>query len=260
MAKRSLTIDDISCKYSEEKRIFDKNNLWGYQVLRRISYYPTWLFLRLGVSANKVTGISLIIGCVGCIFLASGSYGNTIIGALLINVWALFDYVDGNVARYNDSCSKYGEFIDALSGYTICALLFLSAGVGVYNSTGFPSNSITQAFLGIFVDNNVFLILGAWASLLFTLSFLITAKFGRIFSLDPINFFSPEKTRSKKDLYGFLYKMGYEVCNLTGLIMPILFLATTLRFLSVFVFLYSLIATSAFITLGAQIMRKMKKL
>jgi len=189
MVKRSLSINAIRSKYSEEKRISDKDNLWGSLVLRRISYYPTWLFLRLGVSANEVTGISLIIGCVGCIFLASGNYDNTIIGVLLINMWALFDYVDGNVARYNDSCSKYGEFLDAFDGIVVSELLFLSAGIGVFRYPDSSLNSLIRFFsLVVTVDKSAFLVLGALSSLLISLRARVLCTFGGLFSLKPMGF------------------------------------------------------------------------
>lgn len=241
MVRSRFTIDDIRSKYSEEKKISDKNNLWGYFVLRRISYYLTWIFLRLGISADQVTGISLIIGSLGCIFLASKGYrnGNTIIGALLVNIWALLDYVDGNIARFNNSCSKCGEFFDALTGYTVGTLLFFSVGIGVFNH---PDSSLSSLLLllGADINKSMFLIFGCCASLFFISKFLIVNKFAILFQL------------KKNDIIGLpksniLYKIGFNLSVLSGLVMPILLIFTVLGSLSIFVSFYAIINASALI-------------
>ena len=67
-------------------------NLWGRFVLREISYFSVWLFLKLGVSANLVTGVGFLIGFVGCLFIAFGNYSLMIVGAVMVNLWGLLDY------------------------------------------------------------------------------------------------------------------------------------------------------------------------
>ena len=48
---------------------------------------------------NQITILSVFIGLGGCLLFMLGSKDKIIIGALLINVWAVLDCVDGNIAR-----------------------------------------------------------------------------------------------------------------------------------------------------------------
>ena len=107
MNKQSLTVAEVRCGYSDEKRAFDKDYPWLYFVARPISFYPTWLLLKLGITANQATLIGLIISIIGCIFLAFGSYWAAIIGVVLVNIGYLFDVIDGNAVLI---------FIDKLGG------------------------------------------------------------------------------------------------------------------------------------------------
>ena len=68
------SLRDIRLTYTEEKREQDKGNVWIYLVIRRLSFYVTWAFLKLGISANQATFISIVVGILGCAFLAAGGY------------------------------------------------------------------------------------------------------------------------------------------------------------------------------------------
>ena len=103
-----FSINYIRSTLSGEKKTIEVDNPWCNFVVRPISYYPSWLFLRLGISANKVTVIGSIIGVIGCVFLAFNGYWQAITGAILVNIRFLFDVIDGNIARCTNSCSKYG--------------------------------------------------------------------------------------------------------------------------------------------------------
>jgi phosphatidylglycerophosphate synthase len=56
-----------------------------------------------------------------------------IVGVVLINLWIVLDCCDGNIARVTKKSSYMGEFIDAVSGYVICAFNFLAIGLAAYN-------------------------------------------------------------------------------------------------------------------------------
>lgn len=255
MKRENITIDDIRSKYHEEKGISAKNLIWDYYILRRISYYPSWLFLRLGVSANEVTGIAIIIGFVGCIFLAFGNYSGMIAGALILNIWALFDYIDGNVARATNSCSSYGGFLDDFNTYLISVLFFISAGIGVFNHPDTFMKFLGFSFLSI--DKSIFLFLGGWTSVFCLFTRFLPVKFEKVFSQDRVDFAAELKVNT---FIRFLYKIGSNMINLVGIVMPILLFATIFKFLSFFIILYALITTCAFIVLTIQIVRRAKSI
>ena len=251
MKRKNISISEIrfKCKNSEEKEHFLKNMIWAH-VLIRISYYPVWLFLRLGISANQVTYLSLISGTIGCMFLAFGTYKGMIIGALLVNIYALLDNVDGNMARCTNSCSKYGEFVDDLAGVIISVLLFTCAGIGAFNHLGPWLNSVIHN-LNINIDKSVFLFLGSWASLCYIVPRFIGDEFQKVFS---------QKQTKREDIIGapssFINIITSNLYNITGLVMPILLLAVLFNFLGVFVLLFALINTSAFVVSIILLLRK----
>ncbi|MCJ7645568.1 CDP-alcohol phosphatidyltransferase family protein, partial [bacterium] len=111
---RKVTIKDIRATYSKDKMVSERRNkVWLYYTGRLPSFYVTWIFLRLNMSANQATYISIIIGLGSCIFLALGSYTLKLAGAFLASLYLLLDCVDGNIARSTKSSSPFGKFIDA---------------------------------------------------------------------------------------------------------------------------------------------------
>ena len=259
LKEENITISDIRSTYPEEKGSVERYNLFGYFVLRRFSYYLAWLFIRLGVSANKVTGISIMIGFVGCILLAFGSYGGMVVGALILNIWALLEYVDGNVARATNSSSDYGAFIDDLNVYIISVIFFISAGIGAFNRPDTYLSSAIQFFLPINIDRSIFLILGGLSSSFYIFPSLVGNDFVRIFSQHQSND-NDIVAKTRGNIFGNrLYKIGWlNIRNITGLIMPIVLLAVVFGFLSLFVFFYALIMVCSLIGVTILILKKAK--
>lgn len=255
MSMKKITIDDIRSKLPREKGGIEKYNLWGH-VLRPVSYYVAWLFLKLGISANKVTGISIIMGFVGCMLLAFGSYGGLIAGALILNIWALLEYVDGDVARYNNSCSNYGAFVDDLNVALISVIFFISIGIGAFNHYPALSLFVIPPFLSINVNGYTFLILGGLGASFYLFPSYVGAKFISLFSRDQSEIIK----ETKEHLVGnTLYEIVWlNVRNITGIMMPILLLAVIFRFLGLFVALYALINICASVIVTIQILRNAK--
>jgi hypothetical protein len=125
------TLADIKATYTEKKRAFDRENLYVYAVMRPLSWIPTWLCLRLGISANGATWIGLVIGLASCAAFAAGGYRGFLAGALLYNLFFLFDHIDGNIARFKRKTNHYGKFIDGVFGAVLVMLLLLSIGIGM---------------------------------------------------------------------------------------------------------------------------------
>src|SRR6185295_10825041 len=88
-----------------------KGDLEGYvdrHFNRRISAVLTRYFLKLGVSANVVTMISMIIGLFAAAAIAQGNYAAGVIGALLLQLSAIVDCCDGEIARLTFTESSFG--------------------------------------------------------------------------------------------------------------------------------------------------------
>lgn len=240
MKGQKLTIQAIRSRDLEIERGFYKfGNLWGTFVFRNISHYLAWLFVRLGISANRVTEVSLIAELASFVFLAMGSYTSAIIGALLINTWCLLDHVDGIIARSTNSTSKYGEFVDYMGG-TLAALLFASIGIGLFHHPDPFMNWLTSYFPGLDIEAGI-LFLGVWASLFFILPLLMRAGVGGISHLK-----SGDVVARNRALY-YLEIIGFNLFSFGGVPMPLVLLAAIFKFLSIVIVAYALINTGFFI-------------
>lgn len=165
-----MKISELKVGYTNTKRNSEKIDLWLYYFARPFSWPLTWLCIVLGLSASAVTYISILAVITGTIFIISGNYILTIIGVLLFNLWIILDCVDGNIARYKKTFSKYGEFIDAVGGYFATTFLFSSLGIFAYKV---PFDGIDPAY---------FLIAGFWATISSLFSRLLYQKYKNIFT------------------------------------------------------------------------------
>ena len=99
--------------YSQEKKATDRLvSLWLFYFTRPASFPLTYLALKLKISPNMATLIGFLIGLAAII---ESTRGNFLISALLLNLFGIFDCVDGNLARLSKSSNK-GEFYDAIAG------------------------------------------------------------------------------------------------------------------------------------------------
>ena len=250
MNKKNFTLSEIFASYNENKKKEEKGALWLYYVIRKFSFYPTWLFLKLGISANQATYISIAIGILGCALMAFGSYDVKIIGALLVNVWFIIDCVDGNIARCRKSFSRYGDFIDTLSGYIMYTLLFISVGIAAFNY----SDSL---LVTLQIKRNTFLTLGIWSSFANIFPRLIYQKFMNTFQ-DARSTVSTHKSNTK--IYHIIYNITHNIGSFAGFLAPILLFVTIFRLWGTFSIFYALINTGILLITSARNILKAKNL
>lgn len=97
--------------------------------LRDISPYVSRPLVRLGLSANAVTGLMILSG-----WLAAGSLlVPGLVGVLLAvffgQLQMLLDCADGEVARWRGTLSPAGTFLDKIGHYTTESLIPIALGV-----------------------------------------------------------------------------------------------------------------------------------
>lgn len=255
MKKRNLTIAEIRSKYRGEKMVLDRDDPWLNFVARPISIYPTWLFLRFGISANKTTLLVVITGIIGCAFLALGNYWAIVVGAILMNISFLFDVIDGNVARCTNSCTLYGAYIDRISDAFLLVLTPISIGIGLYNHPDPYLNHLLNLLFGTGINNNFFIFLGMIYSLFYVFRFFITAAVSATFPLTPRNFYKL-KTRAEGGAWRIIYTFGY--CLQGTAKWMIVLVAAIANILSIFVALWTLITACDLIIVFIRTLRLMK--
>lgn len=101
---------------------------YGRHVMRFFSIYLTRFFIRWNWTPNQVTLLSLAMGLAGVYFLACGHWA---VGLLGLNLWYLFDHVDGEIARYTGKSSLSGYFFDTVVNFFVQPLTFLALGLGL---------------------------------------------------------------------------------------------------------------------------------
>jgi phosphatidylglycerophosphate synthase len=116
------TIDEIKRSLPQEKNRYDLiGNTAAYFIARPLSYYLTWVFIKLGISANATSAASTFVAIAAC--TATAFLNDAWVTVTLVLIWLTLDCVDGNIARVMRTGSKYGEFLDAISGYLLAAFL-----------------------------------------------------------------------------------------------------------------------------------------
>jgi len=100
---------------------------------RKVSIYFTKLLLYTNITPNQVTLLFILIGVMACLFFVSANPWHMIVGALLLELWYIFDHVDGEVARYRRNTTLTGTYLDFLSHYIVHPFIFVCLSFGIYN-------------------------------------------------------------------------------------------------------------------------------
>lgn len=119
---------------------------------RPISIYITYLFLKLNITANSVTLLSVLTAFIGSFFILLGGMVNLTIGFFCFWFFYLLDFCDGEIARYNNSNSLTGHFFELIVHYIVNILFFLSIGIKLYILTN-NFYYLLFATLGVIGDN-----------------------------------------------------------------------------------------------------------
>jgi len=135
MSRGSESIKELR-KICQESRYENEGGMPWFErnFYRRISIYFTKLFLKIGISANQATLLSLISALVGGFFLIFAN--NTLyllISALFLILYLIFDRVDGETARYTKMKSKFGKHFDFMVGTFVHAYILICMTFGAYN-------------------------------------------------------------------------------------------------------------------------------
>ncbi|HNZ53031.1 MAG TPA: CDP-alcohol phosphatidyltransferase family protein [bacterium] len=125
-------------------RNFQSADFWAMVFARPL----TILFLfpvieKKWVTPNRVTFLSVITKIAGAGFIAIDmSYRGGVIGAVLVNLGLILDNMDGTIARYHNTASKFGFFYDKATDAVTMTIMFWAMGYRGYLMTGDMSDLI----------------------------------------------------------------------------------------------------------------------
>ncbi len=127
---------EISSGSANMKKSYTKadDELYARLVTRRISSVFTKLVLITPLSANQITLFDIFLGLLAAVLFACSNYYLSIIAALVLQLWYVFDCVDGEVARAKNQASLGGVFLDYIGHDLVQPMVFLGLGFGIINS------------------------------------------------------------------------------------------------------------------------------
>lgn len=220
---KKYSLSEIKSYYSDVKKKQDSQlPFYHRKFIRPFSFYITIPFLFVGASANIVTYLSFLIGLIGNLFLTQSQSYPLIVGILLIHFSILLDFVDGNIARYNNTNNHFGKFIDGVLGQIIYGLIPFSLGIGVSQSSlQINYFNITPIFA---------IILGSCASISMLLSACIRWRYR--YSLTEV--FKNKKNdkhnidpvlNNKQSMFKLIWRKLYNITDsISNIILPLLLL------------------------------------
>ena len=132
-----ISIDDIRQKSMNSKKEILDNECFLSRFYRPVSFYLTWPFLNLGISANIVSILSILLAILGMVIAVFvNNVGGYYIAVSVFIFWNFFDCIDGNIARFTNMSTTNGVLWDALGGYFALSLYFITIGVVGYKIEG----------------------------------------------------------------------------------------------------------------------------
>lgn len=114
---------------------------------RKLSRPLTRVFLRTPLTPNQVTGLSFLVGLLGAGCFLLGSYGWTLVGALLLQASTVLDCVDGEIARVKMLESPFGEWLDITLDTVVHVAIFIGVGVAVWKQIGLAAAPLLGGLL-----------------------------------------------------------------------------------------------------------------
>jgi hypothetical protein len=106
----------------------------GRLYMRDVSPYFSWLFVRMGVAPNTLTGWMIVSGVLAGAAFALASRGVSgllaaLAGALLVQLYLLLDCADGEVARFTGRTSVAGVYLDRIGHYLSEVAILVGLGI-----------------------------------------------------------------------------------------------------------------------------------
>ena len=81
----------------------------------RLSIRVSYLFSFTSITPNELTTLSLVVALVGAVLIQDSNYWNRLSGIVFWFVAYVLDFCDGDIARYKNIKSEFGDWFDAVT-------------------------------------------------------------------------------------------------------------------------------------------------
>jgi len=229
--------------------------LWTKLWARKAGIGLAYLLLNMGVMPNTVSKFVVVLSIAGSVLLCINNSVVMLIGAIVLNLFIMFDCVDGTMARTLKRNSYMGEFFDAIGGYTMTAFSMVGAGVAAYyTSVHIPTD-----------DRFLLVLIGALGGVTDIFARLIYQKYtcNEIFANRKIGVTEISRENDTVDrknwesnIFLFLRLLIDRELGIAGFYPPLLLIGVIFNVLDIIVALYALYHIMAFLLILIVFMRK----
>lgn len=112
----------------------NKNYGFIFHLSRYLSFWVTIPFVYLPFTPNQITLLTNILQVSSIFVIAYAEGYNKLYGILIYFIGDIFDFVDGNIARYKNLNSTKGIFYDQIGHVFNGPLFFIGIGIAAYNN------------------------------------------------------------------------------------------------------------------------------
>ena len=106
-----------------------------FPLIRQCSQPCSAILVKLPITPNQITTASLLLGVTGSIFFISSNFESQLIGSFIFFLSYILDNCDGEVARYKNLTSSFGEEFDTFVDWIVHAFFFATLGYGTWLET-----------------------------------------------------------------------------------------------------------------------------
>lgn len=124
----------VTLKYVKEKckRKNSELNNKLHWFSSKFSIYFSYIFIKLGFTADLVTFVFFVLGLIGVFLISSNSILISIMGYVFFRLHIIVDMSDGDVARFNKSFSIRGSYWDSVIHSVLNPLYYLAVVYSFY--------------------------------------------------------------------------------------------------------------------------------
>lgn len=98
------------------------------------------------IKPDWVTGFTIFLGVISALLFCFANKYSILIAAIFLEIYYIFDAVDGQLARVKGQSSLTGAFFDYISNHIVHSLVFLGIGYGLFHRSGNILYFISGAF------------------------------------------------------------------------------------------------------------------
>ena len=101
---------------------------------RPVGHILSKQLVHTSVSPNQVSVAASLLGLLSAWLFAGGSHDAAVLGAILFQLSAILDAVDGDLARVMFKESALGKWLDVVGDQVVHVAVFVAIGVGLYRA------------------------------------------------------------------------------------------------------------------------------